>query len=310
MSIITYETVAAAALALEGRGQEPSVRTIREQMGGGSLTTINPLLRQWKEARAARRVSTVQVNQAIVDLILAQIEETAAQAAREASLRAKEAEESFDHLAGEMRQAQAQLTHREEELAAARAQLLQHQGQLQERAREIDELRSMSAAAISEAEQRAADERARSESLRQDLIRSSLRLERVPDLETALEEARRLVHAGQEEVARLRQSEAVAVSRAENQLERARDWMSREGKLEAQVHRLQDERERAAELERASQQEILRLSTMVSALEARSFAQQAEITKLREAKAESADLDRRCQGPVNNVPRESESISR
>lgn len=284
MNAITYSAVAAAAESIEKSGQKPSVRSIREHLGSGSLTTINPLLRKWREALAARSASSFQVNPAIDDLILAQIEKTAAQASKDASLRAKEAEDAFDQLAIQMTKVEDQLVARDEDLAAARAQLLQRQGQLQERAREIEELRTLSAAAIAEADQRAGRERDQAESLRQDLVRSNLRLEAVPRLEVALEDARRLLKASSDEVARARQSEAVAISRAEAQLERTREGASREAKLEAQLQRLQEEREKALGAERTTQQEVLRLSTMISSLEARCAVQQTELSKVWEAR--------------------------
>ena len=86
MSDINYQTVAAAAEALEKLGMEPSVRTVREKLGGGSNTTLAPMVRQWKEARAARLCSNVQLNPAISDLIIAQIAEVASQAANDANI--------------------------------------------------------------------------------------------------------------------------------------------------------------------------------------------------------------------------------
>jgi colicin import membrane protein len=285
---LTYSAVAAAAEALEQQGLEPSVRSVRDKLGGGSNTTVTPLLRKWKEARAARSGSRVQINPAIADLILAQIAEAAAEASNKAGARAKEAEEAFDELAKQMAEVEAQLNTSNASLAATQAQLLQHQGQLQERVREMDELRTLAAATVAEADQRAERERTQAEAVRQDLVRSSLRLERVPDLEAAVEEARQLLKASNDTVARAQQAEAVATSRAQAQHERASESAAREARLEAQLQRLQDEREKALAEERASQQEILRLSTIASALDARCAVQQAELERLRQAPEKNA----------------------
>lgn len=286
---LTYSAVAAAAESLEQQGLEPSVRLVRDKLGGGSNTTVTPLLRKWKEARAARNESSVQVNTAISDLILAQIAETAAEASNKAELRAKEAEDAFDELAEQMAGVEAQLNTSNASLTTTQAQLLQHQGQLQERVREMEELRALAAATVAEADQRAERERAQAEAVRQDLARASLRLEQVPDLQAALEEARQLLRASNDSVARAKQSEAVATARAQAQHERARESATREARLGEQLQRLQDERERALAAERTSQQEILRLSTIASALDARCAVQQAELERLRQARDDDAD---------------------
>lgn len=286
---ITYSAVAAAAESLEQEGFEPSVRLVREKLGGGSNTTIAPFLRKWKEARAARNESSVQINPAINDLFLAQLAEVATQASNKAELRAKEADDAFDELAKQMAGTEAQLNASNASLSATQAQLLQHQGQLQERVREMDELRALAAATVAEADQRAERERAQAEAVRQELVRASLRLEQVPDLQAALEEARQLLKASHDDVARAKRSEAVATSRAQAQQQRAHESASRESRLGQQLQRRQDEQERALAAERTAQQEILRLSTIASALDARCAVQQAELERLRQARDDDAD---------------------
>ena len=210
MSNINYQAIAAAAESLEKLGVEPSVRAVRDKLGGGSNTTVTPLLRQWKEARAARLSSNVQLNPAIGDLILAQIAEVATQASNDANIRAKDAAEAFDELSVEMKTVEARLAERDAELNAARSQILQNQGQLDERAREMEELRSRCAAAVREADHRAATERAQAEALRQELAKASIALEGLPDLKAALDQAQKRIQAYTAEVAEVRQMAAVA----------------------------------------------------------------------------------------------------
>lgn len=281
MSRLTYQAFTAEAEALEKAGEEPSVRLIVGKLGG-SNTTATRMLARWKKARAVRSAN-VQIDPAITDLILVQITDAAAQASKEATLRASDAEEAYDELLAQAAEVEAKLVVRDEELALARAELQQQQGQLNERAREMDELRALTAATVAEADQRAERERAQAESVRQDLVRANLRLEGVPDLENALENARRLHIASNEEAARARQVEAVAISRADAQHERARDALAREARLEAQLQRMQEEQDRALAAERSAQQEILRLSTISNALDARCGMQQAELEHLRKA---------------------------
>lgn len=286
---ITYPAVAAAAESLEQEGLEPSVRLVREKLGGGSNTTITPFLRKWKAARAARNESSVQINPAINDLFLAQLSEVAAQASNQAELRAKEAEDAFDELAKQLAETEAQFKAGSASLAATQTQLLQHQGQLQASVREMEEIRASADAKVAEADQRAERERTQAEVVRQELVRASLRLEQVPDLQAALEEARQLLKASQDDVSRAKRSEAVATSRAQAQQQRANESAARESRLGQQLQRLQEEREKALEAERISQKEILRLSTMTSALEARCSVLVAEIERLREAQKDAGD---------------------
>lgn len=289
MTEITYSAVAAAAESIEQEGHEPGVRSVRDKLGGGSHTTINPFLRKWKEARSARDESSVDIDPAIGDLMRAQLSKAMAQASRKAELRAKEAEDAFDELAKQMAEIEAQLNASNASLATTQAQLLQHQGLLQANEREMDKLKALTAATVAEADQRAERERAQAETVRQELVRASLRLEQVPDLQAALEEARQLLKASHDEGARAQLSEAVATSGAHAQQRRADEAAARESRLLQQLQRVQDDQGRSLAAERTSQKEILRLSTMMFALEARCSVQVAEIERLRDAKKDAGD---------------------
>lgn len=282
MTEITYSTFAAAADSIEQEGHEPSVRSVRDRLGGGSHTTLMPMLRTWKEARAARDESGIDIDPAIGDLMRAQLVKAMAQASSKAELRAKEAEDAFDELAKQMAETETQLNASTASLATTQAQLLQHQGLLQAKEQEMDELKARTAATVAEADQRAERERAQAEAVRQELVRASLRLEQVPDLQAALDQSRQLLKASHDDVARAQRSEAVATSRAHAQQQRANEGAARESRLGQQMQRLQEE-------ERTSQKEILRLSTMMFALEARCSLQVAEIGRLRDAQKDASD---------------------
>jgi chromosome segregation ATPase len=289
MTEITYSTVAAAAESIEQEGHEPGVRSVRDKLGGGSHTTINPFLRKWKEARAARDESSIDIDPAVSDLWRAQVAKAMAQASRKAELRAKDAEETFDEQAKQMAEIEAQLNASNASLVTTQAQLLQHQGLLQANEREMDSLKARTAATVAEADQRAERERAQAEAVRQELVRASLRLEQVPDLQAALDQSRQLLKASHDDVARAQRSEAVATSRAHAQQQRANESAARESRLGQQLQRLQEDREKASDAERTSQKEILRLSTMMSALDARCAVQSAEIERLRDAQKDIGD---------------------
>lgn len=289
MAEITYSAVAAKAESLEQRGLEPSVRSVRDELGGGSNTTIAPLLRTWKAARAARDESSIEIDSAILDLLRAQLAKAMAHASNQAELRAKEAEDAFDELAKQMTVIEAQLSVGNASLAATQAKLLQHQGQLQANEREMDELKALTAATVAEADQRAERERAQAEAVRRELSRATIRLEQVPDLHAALEEGRQQLKACQDDVARAKRSEAVATSRAHAQQQRANESAARVSRLEQQLQRMQDEQGRSLAVERTSQAETLRLSTLLSAMEARCAVQVAEIGRLRDAQKNASE---------------------
>lgn len=289
MTEITYSTVAAAAESIEQEGHEPGVRSVRDKLGGGSNTTIMPLLRTWKAARAARDESSIDIDPAIGDLMRAQLVKAMARASSKAELRAKEAEDAFDELAKQMAETEAQLNASIASLATTQAQLQQHQGLLQAKELEMDALKVRTAATVAEADQRAERERAQAEAVRQELVRASLRLEQVPDLQAALDKSRQLLKASHDDVARAQRSEAVATSRAHAQQQRANESAARESRLALQLQRLQEEREKASDAERTSHKEMLRLSTMMSALDARCAVQVAEIDRLRDIQKDVGD---------------------
>lgn len=79
---ITYEQVAAAADALLGDGQEPSIRTVRVKLGDtGSANTIHRHLGTWNESRPVSVAPPAPtLPQPLVSAIAVEIERAAAQA--------------------------------------------------------------------------------------------------------------------------------------------------------------------------------------------------------------------------------------
>lgn len=66
MQQITLETVSAAAEALAADGQNPTQAAIRKALGGGSYSTIGPLLNQWRENHGeAAELAAVELPEAL-----------------------------------------------------------------------------------------------------------------------------------------------------------------------------------------------------------------------------------------------------
>ena len=77
---ITFERVAAAADALVGEGQQPTIRAIREHLGTGSPNTVHKHLTAWREARPVAGAAAPELPHALTAAIAAEIERVAAQA--------------------------------------------------------------------------------------------------------------------------------------------------------------------------------------------------------------------------------------
>lgn len=283
--------VAAVADAMVKEGLKPTTRSVRERMGGGSYTTVLRGMQYWREICAACAADDIPLDPVIIQRFRAQYVAISNQASNDANMRAADAEETVVQLAAELEAMAGRLAERESELSTAQTQVQQQQGQLLERAGALADLKAEYAAAIDEADKRAASERAQAEELRQEVVRTSMSLALVPGLKAELEAARQTAKSSADQVAEAKQIAAVAEERAEAHFDRACQAALRETKLEAQLQRLQEQQEKALATERALQQDILKLSTAGSALEARCLVQLSEIAQLREAARKAVAKD-------------------
>ena len=68
MVTITAETVAAAAGRLQGDGTNPTQSAVRTALGGGSFSTIGPLLHKWRDNQAeAAELAKVDLPDTLAD---------------------------------------------------------------------------------------------------------------------------------------------------------------------------------------------------------------------------------------------------
>lgn len=81
---ITYEQVAAAADRIVASGDDPTLRSVREVLGTGSLATIHRYMRAWSQARPQLSIPPIQLPDSIVKAIGQEIARAGAEARAEA----------------------------------------------------------------------------------------------------------------------------------------------------------------------------------------------------------------------------------
>ena len=116
---VTFEQVAAAADALVGAGQQPTIRAVREKLGDtGSPNTIHKLLAKWRDARPVAIASAPELPQALVTALATEIARAASQARSEveADLAAERADAK--RLAEDSDRKDAELAELQEQIAA------------------------------------------------------------------------------------------------------------------------------------------------------------------------------------------------
>ncbi|EJE48844.1 hypothetical protein PMI14_06694 [Acidovorax sp. CF316] len=288
MTQLNLTKVAAAIRQIEENGQKATVRVVSKLLKADT-NKVNELMGVLRNAQQAMIESKAELDPDFAKVLVVHIEQAKTKASQQAELRAQAAEDALNALVTHVQELDAKLVANDEELAAAQASLLRCKGQLQERVREVEEVRRDCAAKTADANARSSQALAQVQSLRLHLDRANLLLGTMPRLEAALEETQQLAKAGQEELAQARQAAAVADALVQQLTERARDAAVLELRTEAQRQRLQDELEKATAAERLARQEEWQLSAKVSALEARCAEQMMEIAKLREAQNDAGD---------------------
>lgn len=229
---IGLEQVAAAADALVGEGQQPSIRAVRERLGTGSMNTIQKHLSAWRASRPS--VAPVhELPPALSAAIAAEIERAAARvrADYEARLQAAQGEAAELATAGEMIEGErdamveqvARLT-RERDTLAGKAE--QQAADLADQAQRI------------EREQQAA------ESARVDLAKALLKIEaqaeRLVEQATEAERLRAALADSQRARTAAEQQAAVLAARLEASAERM-------AMAEARIEQMQQQATQAAQ---------------------------------------------------------------
>lgn len=239
--LVTLENVALAATHIRDEGGRVSVRTIRAQLGGGSPNEITPLLREWERSCVLATNPDLTIDPAILQLIARQIRESEIRAAAAAKTREQEVLADSEVIAEAGRAAEKLASALQSKLDQSLSQIQQLTGQLEERTREFETVRAEAADLIATANSKAERERDTAESVRQELVRSQIRVEAVPRLEAELSSLQTELRRVQGALADAKQAAAVAAAKENAETLRANECMSREKGAHENFQRLEND---------------------------------------------------------------------
>jgi len=214
---ITFEQVAAVADAIAARGDRPTLRGVRAELGSGSMGTIQKHLAAWQGQRRQIVTSTATLPTEIQRVILSEIEREvdAARAELEAELAATKGDR--DALADD-NEAQA------EQIEQQTARLDEIEATSQQQAGRIAQLESD----LETAWQATERERGVAEQARQALAKAELRLEALPKVEAEVERLRAALEASQARATTAEQLAAVTAEKLAGVEARLADAQARE----------------------------------------------------------------------------------
>jgi chromosome segregation ATPase len=219
---ITIEQVFAIADGIKAGGGRPTSRAVREQLGTGSMGTINTFLQQWKSREQREQPTTLVLPPALQRAILEfmDTELTAALAVLETQL--SEQQQETSDLATENQKQSRQLANAEEALSDSLREKAELQGQASQLSSDLDQARHD-----------VARERDIAEHLRTELAKAELRLEALPRMEQTIASLQK--ELSQERQARISAEQHRAVLEAQK------------SDLEARIVEARSERERLIE---------------------------------------------------------------
>jgi chromosome segregation ATPase len=241
MAIVTFETVAAAAEALQQAGNRPSVRALIAALGGGSPNSVLKHLREWQAGRPLVKPSDAEIDDAILAAIRKQIDRSAQAGAAVAEARAAEAEDNLNLYVDAQQAAEQQIATLTAERDQAREQVLGITEQLTDAQRDAESERQHATETAAALRSELADERERTNKAGAALAKAEVRLEQLPAL--LGEVAALKVSLGEQQAARTVAEQQAAVLTA--QLDSLSGQLSEVREARA---RIEGERDHAREL--------------------------------------------------------------
>jgi chromosome segregation ATPase len=175
------EKIIAAATALASEGIEsPTNDQVRERMGGGSLSHISPIMREWRESRKAEVVAVLEMPADLRKVIEASVGQVWTAASKLASATAEtvrqEADVAIEAATGERDEALAEISRLEERITELQKALADKDQVINQIQAEVNQERAQSAKLASDNAALAA--------------RVDDRDEQIKELKTELKEAR------------------------------------------------------------------------------------------------------------------------
>ena len=272
---VTLEQVAAAADQIKSEGQKPSVRAIREILGGGSMGTILRLLNRWKEEQileSEKRTTTddsldPSITRAISSVLAARVQSAVSEInGRFADLQT----ETDDLITENERQAQEIVEHlrklesQAEEMAIGTGRIAQIEAELSLARQERDAKAQESGQAKTE------------------LAKSLLRLESLPNLEAETQKLQESLRTQEKARAESEKEAAVASSRAEDLGRQAEELRGRTESMERELKKMAEALAAEAKARGAAEQ-----NAAVLASQTESMAEKIGELRTREMRLES-----------------------
>jgi chromosome segregation ATPase len=174
---LTPTDIEAAAERIAERGQRPTTRAVRAELGGGSMATIVPALAAWNARRPAPQAAAVSAE--LQRAVKAEVEGAVAAARAELTAQLADLHDACNALTEELRTQSAAAVAAEQRAAAAET--------------EAERLRGAGAAlerTLADAREQNAREREAAERARREVAEAAVRLEMLPGLQAELEALR------------------------------------------------------------------------------------------------------------------------
>ena len=235
MALVTFETVAAAAEALQLAGQRPSVRAVIAHLGGGSPNAVLKHLGEWKAGRPLVRAADTDLDPRITTAIIDQMQRIAVAAAAAAEERAAGIEDDLQALADAQQASEQQIEALivERDASHEQAEGLAHQlANVQAGAERAEQLAGEQAAAL---RAELAGERKHQEQTAAALVKAEVRLEALPDLHTEIARLRAALDVEGKARVAAEQQAAVLAAKLEDADRRVAELDARATKAEQQV---------------------------------------------------------------------------
>ena len=180
-TIVTQAAVVEAADTLDATGEEPTIITVQERIGGGSYTTVKRYLEEWKAQRQITRQPAIEIPDAIVakgnEFVRSLWVAAAALADERVTQAREEAWRQVETVRAALTDAEAAIGRLETEGEEQAQRLTNQQRSIEQLRVDLDQSRT----AVSVAEARATEQEQRVEDLRRELAMAHQQVTRLSE---------------------------------------------------------------------------------------------------------------------------------